>query len=84
MIHRSTAKALNKQASKAVPAVARWFDYFRLELSTQRPIEQPVGASKYADEQFSEFMEFKRKDIERLVDDLREIRNELAKYTSPT
>jgi hypothetical protein len=83
MIHRSTANALNKRANKAVPVIGRWFDYFRVELRKQVPLERSAAASKYVDEQYPEFVEIRRKDIERLVDDLREIRRELAEYTDP-
>lgn len=84
MIHRSTANALNKRAHKAVSKMTYWFEHFRVELGKQRPLEQPPGASKYSDELYPEFIEIRRKDIEHLVHDLREIRGELAQYTSPT
>jgi len=84
MVHPSTARALNSRAKRAVPVISRWFDYFRAELNKQRRLERPGGTSKYADEQYPEFIEFKREDIHRLVEDLRKVRRELDEYTSPT
>ncbi|MGH6680078.1 MAG: hypothetical protein ACRELF_22210 [Gemmataceae bacterium] len=63
--------------------IAEWFDYFRIELSKQQSLPRPVGASKYGEKQYPEFIQFKRADIARLVDDLRRIRRELDEYTSP-
>lgn len=83
MVHPSTARALSNRAKKAVPLIAEWFDYFRIELSKQQPLPRPAGASKYGEEQYPEFVQFKRADIARLVDDLRKICREFGEYTSP-
>jgi hypothetical protein len=82
MIHRSTANALNARATKAIPKLVRWFEYLRVELGNQRPLTRPVGAYKYVDDVYPEFIELRRVDVERLLDDLREIRRELTRYSS--
>jgi hypothetical protein len=45
-------------------------------------IERRPEVSKYVDDTYPEFIELRRADIEQLLGDLRELRNELARYRS--
>jgi hypothetical protein len=84
MVNPSKANALNKRANDAVSDLARWNEYLRSELRKQSPLEQPVGGSKYSEEQYPETIELKRKDIELLADSLRHILRELNRFALPT
>jgi hypothetical protein len=84
MVNPSKANALNRRANKAVDHLEYWTSYLRGQLYAQSPLERPVKASKFAEEEYPENIELKRKDVQLLFDALRHIRSELNQFTRPS